>query len=260
MFRLPHAGRALLLPLAAALLSAPAAAGELRIAVAANFLGTLQTMAPFYEQQSGDKLVISAAASGQLYAQISQGAPFDVFLSADSERPQALEQQGLAERGSRFTYAVGKLVLWSATPGLFGDGAAYLRADQFHYLAIANPEVAPYGVAARQLLMQLQLWDSLQSRQKIVMGSSLAQAQQFAVTGNAEVAFVAWSQVLEPGGKVSGSSWLPPATLYAPITQQAVVLSSSTAKRAARHFLRWLRTDTKALQLLQSAGYGLAAR
>jgi molybdate transport system substrate-binding protein len=239
--------------------STAATAAELRIAVAANFLGTLQRLVPQYEKQSGTQLLLSAASSGQLYAQIVEGAPFDVFLSADSQRPLQLEQTGRAEPGSRFTYAIGQLVLWSPPAARFKDGAAYLRGGQYRYLAIANPDVAPYGLAAQQVLQKLRLWDQLQSQQKIVTGASLAQTQQFAASGNADVAFVAWSQLLGADGKPTGSYWLPAPTLYQPILQQAVLLSASQSKPAARHFLNWLQHDPAATTLLRAAGYGLPA-
>jgi molybdate transport system substrate-binding protein len=232
-------------------------AAELRIAVAANFLATLQRLAPQYEHASGTRLVLSAASSGQLYAQIVAGAPFDIFLSADVQRPLQLERTGRAERGSRFTYAIGRLVLWSPTAARFTDGAAYLRSGQYRYLAVANPEAAPYGLAARQVLQNLQLWDSLQTQQKIVTGASLAQTQQFAASGNADAALVAWSQLLGSDGKPTGSYWLPAASLYQPILQQAALLSASQSKPAARHFLRWLQRDPVAAKTLRAAGYGL---
>jgi molybdate transport system substrate-binding protein len=234
-------------------------AAELRIAVAANFLGTLQRLAPPYEQISGTQLLLSAASSGQLYAQIVEGAPFDIFLSADSQRPLQLEQTGRAEPGSRFTYAIGQLVLWSPAATRFTDGAAYLRGGQYRYLAIANPDAAPYGLAAQQVLQNLQLWDQLQSQQKIVTGASLAQTRQFAASGNADAAFVAWSQLLDDAGKPGGSYWLPAPALYQPILQQAVLLSASHSKPAARHFLNWLQHDPVAAKTLRAAGYGLPA-
>ena len=259
--RVAHLSRILAVVTVVAVLSPGTAllAAELRIAVAANFLGTLQQLAPHYERATGTRLLLSAASSGQLYAQIVAGAPFDIFLSADSQRPLQLEQSGRAEPGSRFTYAIGQLVLWSPASAKFRDGAAYLRSGQYRYLAIANPDAAPYGVAAQQVLQSLQLWDQLQVQQKIVTGASLAQAQQYAASGNADAAFVAWSQLLGTDGKPTGSYWLPPPSLYQPILQQAVLLSSSQSKPVARRFLRWLQYDPVAARALRAAGYGMPA-
>ena len=238
------------------LLAGTAAAAELHVAVAANFLGPLQQLAPVYERTSGHKLLPSAGASGQLYAQIRQGAPFDVFLSADHERPQQLEAEGLAVAGSRFTYATGRLALWSPKAGALGsDGASFLKGGNYRFLAIANPKTAPYGLAAQQVLQKLQLWDSLNEQKKLVTGESIAQTQQFAATGNADAAFVAVSQILKPDGSIDGSNWLPPTDLYEPIDQDCVLLTRSTEQGAARDFLRWLKNDAQALKIIRAAGY-----
>lgn len=238
------------------LLAGAATAAELHVAVAANFLAPLRQLAPLYENASAHKLLPSAGATGQLYAQIRQGAPFDVFLAADRERPQQLEAEGLAVAGSRFTYATGRLALWSPRAGALGsDGAAFLKGGNYRFLAIANPKTAPYGLAAQQLLQKLQLWDSLNEQKKLVTGESIAQTRQFADTGNADAAFVAVSQIIGADGKPGGSSWLPPADLYEPIDQDAVLLARSTEQAAARDFLRWLRTDAAALKIIRAAGY-----
>lgn len=232
------------------------AAAELHVAVAANFLGPLQQLTPVYEKASGNKLLPSAGATGALYAQIQQGAPFDVFLSADRERPQQLETEGLAVAGTRFTYATGRLVLWSPQAGALGsDGAAFLKGGSYRFLAIANPKTAPYGLAAQQVLQKLQLWDALNEQKKLVTGESIAQTRQFAATGNADAAFVAASQVIKPDGSFDGSSWLPPAELYESIDQDAVLLKRSTEQAAARHFLLWLKSDAAALKIIRAAGY-----
>jgi molybdate transport system substrate-binding protein len=236
-----------------------AAATELRVAVAANFLGTLQRLAPLYERLTGTRVVLSAGASGQLYAQIVAGAPFDVFLSADSERPALLEKSGHAAQGSRLTYAIGTLVLWSPTPGRFTDGAAWLRSGAYRYIAVADPKAAPYGAAARQVLQQLQLWDDLQSQQKLVTGSSLSQTQQFAASGNAQASFIARSQLPRSGGRVAGSYWIPPQSSYQPILQQAVVLASSSSRAEAQRFLAWLHDDATVARELRDAGYRMPA-
>jgi molybdate transport system substrate-binding protein len=238
------------------LLTGTAAAAELHVAVAANFVGPLRQLAAVYERASGHKLLLSPAATGQLYAQIKQGAPFDVFLSADRERPKQLEAEGLAVAGSRFTYATGKLVLWSPKADALGsDGAAFLKGGNYRYIAIANPKTAPYGLAAQQALHKLQLWDSLNEQKKLVTGESIAQTMQFAATGNADAAFVAVSQVIKPDGSLDGSSWLPPADMYEPIDQDAVLLTRSTEQAPARDFLRWLKSDAEALKIIRAAGY-----
>jgi len=151
-------------------------AAELHVAVAANFFGPLQKLAPMFEQASGNQLLISSGSSGQLYTQIKQGAPFDVFLSADSEKPQLLENEGLAIAGSRFTYAVGALVLWSAKPGLVDNSGKVLQAQQYRFIGVANPQTAPYGTAAQQVLTKLGLWDKLNRERKIVIGENITQA------------------------------------------------------------------------------------
>ncbi|HSB97895.1 MAG TPA: molybdate ABC transporter substrate-binding protein [Spongiibacteraceae bacterium] len=239
-------------------LAAPIAnADELRVAVAANFLGTLQKLAPLFETASGHHLLISGGASGQIYTQITQGAPYDLFLSADKERPQRLEAEGLAVAGSGFTYATGKLVLWSPTPGVVTDGDG-LKKGSFKHLAIANPKNAPYGAAAQQVLTELKLWDSLNSEQKIVMGESIAQAQQYVVSGNAELGFLALAQVIGADGKPSGSWWLPPQSLYKTIDQDAIILKRTEHLPAAQQFMQWLRTNSDALDIIKAAGYSVA--
>jgi molybdate transport system substrate-binding protein len=237
------------------LFALPAAADELSVAVAANFLGTLQEQAPQFEQASGDKLVLSSGSSGQFLTQIEQGAPFDVFLSADSERPRRLEAEGLAVSGSRFTYAIGTLVLWSPMPGVVDAEGKVLQVGQFRFIALADPHNAPYGAAAQQVLTALGVWDKLNHDKRIVLGENITQAWQFAATGNVELAFVALSQVVAGNGTVSGSHWLPPQSLYARIDQDAVILAHSTKRAAAERFIKWLRTDPGTLAAIRSAGY-----
>ena len=186
-----------------------ARAEEVNVAVAANFLGTLQKLAPMYQQVSGDQLLPSAGSSGQLYTQIKQGAPFDVLLSADSDHPARLETEGLAAPGSHFTYAIGTLVLWSPKAGVVDNAGKLLSSDRYRTISIANPATAPYGAAAQQVLMALGLWDRLNSAKKIVIGENIDQAWQFTATGAADVGFVALSEVTRDGS-ISGSYWLPP--------------------------------------------------
>lgn len=256
--------RAVLGPLVSALTAAlmmifalmtPASAAVLHVAVAANFYGTLHRLAEPYALVSDNTLSISAGSSGQLLAQIRQGAPFDLFFSADRQRPRQLESQGLAVPGSEFTYAVGSLVLWSPRAGLIDGNATVLRQEQLQRLAIADPASAPYGAAAQQVLTALGLWERLNQQHKIVVGESITQTWQFAATGNATLAFVALSQVVDAQGHISGSSWTPPQSLYAPIDQDAVILKRTHELSAARSFVRWLRSAPEAARILQAAGY-----
>src|SRR5580704_399566 len=200
--------------------SVPASADEINVAVAANFLGTLQQLAPAFQQASGQQLVISSGSSGQLYAQIKQGAPYDVFLSADSDRPKLLESEGLGVAGSRFTYAIGTLVLWSARPGYVDSAGKVLHSGQVRLIAIADPKNAPYGLAAQQVLTALGVWDDFNRDHKIAMAENINQAWQFAATGNAELAFIARSQINaanSDGKTLAGSWWEPPQSEYTEI-------------------------------------------
>jgi molybdate transport system substrate-binding protein len=233
----------------------PVRAAVLHVAVAANFFGTLHRLAEPYALMSGNTLSLSAGSSGQLLAQIRQGAPFDLFFSADTQRPRQLESQDLAVPGSEFTYAVGSLVLWSPRAGLIDGNAAVLRKGQFQRLAIAAPSSAPYGAAAQQVLTALGLWEHLNQQHKIVVGESITQSWQFAATGNATLAFVALSQVVDAQGHISGSSWAPPQNLYAPIAQDAVILKRTRELAAAQNFERWVRSAPEAARILQAAGY-----
>ena len=232
-------------------------AEELSIAVAANFLGTLQELAPMYQQASGNRLLPSAGSSGQLYTQIKQGAPFDVFLSADNDRPTRLEKEGLGVPGSQFTYAIGTLVLWSPKPGFVDRAGKMLLSDRYRMVAIANPSTAPYGAAAQQVLMALGLWDNLNQSKRIAVGENINQAWQFATTGAADIGFVALSQVSKDG-VIAGSYWIPPQTMYQPIDQDALILVRSSKRPAAEHFLHWLRHDQHAIAAIKAAGYRVA--
>lgn len=235
--------------------SANARADEVVVAVAANFAGTLEKLAPSFEQTSGHKLTVSVGATGQLYAQIKAGAPYDVFLSADAERPRALESEGLTAPGARFVYARGKLALWSKQPGRVDPRGELLRRRHFAKLAIADPRTAPYGVAAQSVLKKLGLWDELNAKGKIVLGTSVAHAFQFAASGAADCAFVAHAQVIETAG---GSHWLVPESAYPALNQEAVLLKRAMHKRGARAFVQWLKTDREALETVRAAGYGAA--
>jgi molybdate transport system substrate-binding protein len=230
-------------------------AEELNVAVAANFLGTLQKLASQFQRTHGHTIVASPGATGQLYAQIQRGAPFDVLLSADTDRPAKLESEGLAVKGTRFTYATGQLVLWSPKKGVVDSKGSVLSKSDLHFVAIPDPKTAPYGVAAEQVLAAMKLLEPLRAANKIVVGESVGQAHQFAVSGHADCAFVALSQVIDPAGKVPGSSWQVPATLYTRIDQDAVVLAASQKTKVAQEFLTWLRTDRAALETIRSSGY-----
>ncbi len=236
---------------------AQGAGGTLNVAVAANFLAPMERLGQAFEQQTGVELVASSGSTGTLFAQIQNGAPFDLFFAADVERPLRLEQAGRIVPGSRFTYAIGRLALWSRMETLVNGSGEVLRDGDFRHLAIANPDIAPYGRAARDLLQSLGLWEALQD--KIVRGETVAQAFQFVQTGNAELGLVAWSDLKQPGvapEEVSGSYWLPPQERYALIEQQAVLLLSSQKQALGRRFLDFVRSAV-ARQRIAAFGYGL---
>lgn len=242
----PLAGLLFLLIVAVA---GPALAAETQVAVAANFTAPAKEIAAAFTTATGHRAVLSFGSSGQFYAQIAHGAPFEVFLSADAERPSKAEQEGFAVPGARFTYAVGRLVLFSKTPGLVDGRGAVLKAGRFAHIAIADPAAAPYGAAALQTMQKLGVYPALRSR--IVQGASIAQAYQFVQTGAAELGFVALSQVVnEPGG----SRWLVPENLHAPIEQQAVLLKTGAANPAARDFLAFLKSR-QAVAIIRRYGY-----
>jgi molybdate transport system substrate-binding protein len=234
----------------------PAATGseQLNVAVAANFYGTLQKLAPRFQQASGIELLLSSGASGQFYTQIREGAPFDVLLSADAERPRQLEADGLAIPGSRFTYAIGTLVLWSPKADLVDHDGKVLREGAYRMLGIAEPRNAPYGAAAREVLVALGLWDKLNQDKKLAVGENINQAWQFAATGNVDLAFVALSQV-SSDGVIAGSCWLPPQSLYSPLDQDALILARTGKRAAAEAFMHWLRKDPQAIATIKAAGY-----
>jgi len=236
------------------LISLPVLAGEVSAAVASNFSAPMKQIVTLFEQQSGDTVKLSFGSTGKFYAQIKGGAPFDVFFAADTATPQRLEDEGLIVGGSRFVYALGKLVLWSAQPNLVDDQGRVLRKGSYEKLAIADPKLAPYGMAAKQTLEKLAMWNSI--RNKLVMGENITQTYQFAATGNAELGFVALSQVMRDGKVGAGSSWLVPSDMYQPIRQSAVLLSGAKDKAAAQAFLDFLKTK-KAAAVIRSYGYEL---
>ncbi|WP_422631712.1 molybdate ABC transporter substrate-binding protein [Pseudomonas farsensis] len=227
-------------------------ADEVQVAVAANFTAPIQAIAKGFEKDTGHKLVAAFGATGQFYAQIKNGAPFDVFLAADDSTPAKLEQENQIVAGSRFTYAVGTLALWSAKPGYVDAKGEVLRANAFKHLAIANPKAAPYGLAATQVLDKLKLTDA--TKTKIVEGQNITQAYQFVSTGNAELGFVALSQVYKDGKVSEGSAWIVPAELHEPIRQDAVILNKGKDNPAAKALVDYLK-GPEAAALIKSYGY-----
>lgn len=237
----------------AVLLASAAQAAEVQVAVAANFTAPMKEIAEHFEKTTGHKVVVAFGPTGGLYTQVANGAPFEVFLSADDTTPAKMEKEGLAVNGSRFTYAIGKLVLWSAKEG-YVTGPETLEANAFAHLAIGNPKTAPYGAAALQVLDHLKLTE--QVRGKLVEGTNITQAYQFVSTGNAELGFVALSQVAKDGKLTSGSAWTVPDNLYAPIRQDAVLLAKGQGSEAAQALLDYLK-GPEAAMVIESYGYGL---
>jgi molybdate transport system substrate-binding protein len=243
------------LALAVAALSASSAfADEVQVAVAANFTAPIQAIAKDFEKDTGHKLVASFGATGQFYTQIKNGAPFEVFLAADDTTPAKLESENEIVKGSRFTYAVGTLALWSAKEGYVDDKGEVLRKNAYQHLSIANPKAAPYGLAATQVLEKEGLTEA--TKAKIVEGQSIAQAFQFVQTGNAELGFVALSQVYKDGKLTSGSAWIVPANLHEPIKQDAVILNKGKDSAAAKALMDYLK-GPKAAAVIKSYGYQL---
>lgn len=230
----------------------PAQAAELSVAVAANFSSTLQALAPAFEQESGHRLRIIAGATGKFYAQIKNGAPFHILLAADSQTPLLLEQEGLAVAGSRFTYAMGRLVLWSRQPELIDAQGEVLRTGRFTRLAIADPRLAPYGAAAMQTLERMGVLALVKDR--LVQGDSVSQAYQFVASGNAQLGLIALSHILPEGKQANGSYWLVPQGLYSPLRQDAVLLKPGQDSPAAQAFMLYLQSP-RTRALLREHGY-----
>ncbi|MHB1359497.1 MAG: molybdate ABC transporter substrate-binding protein [Rhodocyclaceae bacterium] len=233
-------------------LSPFARAAEVQVAVAANFAAPMKRIAAEFAKATGHRALLAFGASGKFYAQIRNGAPFHVLLSADAAVPARLEHDGLAVAGSRFTYAVGTLVLWSARPGLVDDQGAVLARGDFKHLAVANPKLAPYGAAALETLEHLKLSSTL--KPKFVYGENIAQTYHFVASGNAELGFVALSQVMQDGRLTGGSAWIVPAGMHQPIRQDAVLLLPGRDNPAATALLRFLR-EPATQALIQSYGY-----
>jgi molybdate transport system substrate-binding protein len=239
--------------LATMVLAAQARAGEVQVAVAANFTAPMQKIAAQFEQDTGNKAVLSFGATGAFYAQIRNGAPFEVFLAADDETPAKLEHEGLGLSGTRFTYAIGQLALWSAKGRYVDARGDVLRAGRFAHLAIANPRTAPYGAAAVETLKNLNLYERLQP--KLVQGENISQTQQFVSSGNAELGFVALSQVWQDGKLGSGSAWIVPSNLHGALRQDAVLLNKGNANPAARALATYLQSN-RARAIIRAYGYG----
>ena len=242
-----------LLTLTAALaLSAAAQAEVVQIAVAAHFTAPARALAEIFARTTGHEAKLSFGATGAFYTQIKNGAPFDILLAADDERPIRLEKEGDTVPGSRFTYAIGQLVLWSAKPGFVDGEGAVLKGGKFNKIAIANPKLAPYGAAAVEAMEKLGLAATLQP--KLVTGESIGQTYNFIATGNAELGFVALAQVLDGGKLKSGSMWVVPAKYHAPIIQDAVILKRAAANPAAKAWMALMRSPNTQ-DFIRSYGY-----
>jgi molybdate transport system substrate-binding protein len=234
------------------LTTAAARAAEVSVAVAANFTAPMQRIAAAFERETGHRAVLAFGSTGRFYAQVRNGAPFQLLLAADDETPARLEKEGLAVAGSRFTYAVGRLALWSASPGFVDARGAVLREGKFQRIAIADPKLAPYGKAAMEAMDKLGLTAHLQPL--LVQGESIGQAYQFVASGNAQLGFLALSQVMEGGRIAKGSAWVVPSQLHSPIRQDAVVLAAGKDTPAAAALAAFLRSEA-ARAIIRSHGY-----
>lgn len=226
-------------------------ADEIRIAVASNFINTMEAIVSRFEQQTGHRVIVATGSTGKHYAQIVNGAPFDAFFAADVERPQLLENKGLIVAGSRFTYAIGRLVLWSPRENYVDINGEALANDNYQHLAIANPKLAPYGKAAQQVLENKGLWQPLQTR--LVRGENIGQTFHFVMSGNAQLGFVALSQIKQLKEKTAGSYWLIDPVLYDKIEQQVVSLKDTPAIRAFMHYVQ----SDEARAIIQQSGYDM---
>lgn len=240
--------------LAPLLLASPAQAAEVSVAVAANFTAPMQKIAAAFEQDTGHRAVLAFGSTGKFHTQIRNGAPFQLLLAADGATPQHMESEGLTVAGTRFTYATGKLVLWSRQPGLVDGRGEVLMHGRFDHIALADPKQAPYGAAAIETLQKLGVFE--QTRSKFVVGMNIAQTYQFVATESAALGFVALSQVFTDGRITQGSAWIVPANLHAPIRQDAVVLSAGKDHAATAALVRYLRGDT-ARGIIRAFGYDI---
>ena len=229
-------------------------AGEVLVAVAANFTTPMQKIAESFERETGNKVVLSFGATGSFYSQIKNGAPYQILLSADNETPRKLISEGFASANTQFTYATGQLVLWSAKEGYVDPVGQILKTHAFKRLSIANPKLAPYGLAAIETLKKLELLTDLQS--KMIYADSIAQAYQWVASENAELGFVARSQVFQDGKISKGSAWIVPSELHTPIQQDAVLLKSAKDQEVAIALMNYLKGD-KIKALIRSFGYDI---
>ncbi len=231
-----------------------ARAEQVNVAAAANFTAPMNAIAAEFAKDTGHEARLAFGSSGKFYAQIRNGAPFQVFLSADDAKPAKLEEEGMTVAGSRFTYAVGTLVLWSAKPGFVDDQAEVLKRGAYNKLALANPKLAPYGAAAMEVLDGMGL--KAAAEPKLVQGENIAQTYQFVLSGNADLGFIALSQVMKDGRITGGSAWVVPSNLHQPIRQDAVILSSGKGNAAAAALMKYLQGD-KAKAIIRSYGYDI---
>ncbi|MDR1051953.1 MAG: molybdate ABC transporter substrate-binding protein [Deltaproteobacteria bacterium] len=246
----------LFLAIAALFIPSLALADEFQVAVASNFTAPAEQIAAEFEKDTGHKAVLAFGATGAFYAQIKNGSPVDILLAADSKTPRQLEEDGLAKPASRYTYAQGALVLWSATEGYVDDQGQVLKTGDYQHLAVADPARAPYGAAAYELLRAWNLLDGLESASKLVTGENIGQTVQFVETGNAELGLVALSQVWKDGAFTKGSGWLVTPSLYSPILQDVVILKKAEDNLAVQAFADYLRS-AKAKEIILSYGYTL---
>ncbi len=246
-----------LLSLLAGLLALPAAlkADEFQVAVASNFTNPARDIAAEFERETGHRALLSFGSTGNFYSQIKNGAPFVILLAADSETPGKLEAEGETLAGSRFTYARGALALWSAREGFVDGQGDVLKSDKFKFLSVADPKLAPYGKAAYEVLEKWNLIKPLEG--KIVTGNNIGQAFQFVESGQAELGFVAWSRIRKDGKLTGGSVWMPPADLYSPIMQDAVLLKAGTEDAKAQAFADYVKNSPKARDIIVGYGYTL---
>ncbi|MPZ38677.1 MAG: molybdate ABC transporter substrate-binding protein [Rhizobiales bacterium] len=253
--RLTVTALSLVIPTLSSAALSPVRAEQTLVAVAANFAEVIDELKPAFEKTTGHKLQVTTGSTGKLYAQIKAGAPFQILLSADAATPERLERENDGVAGSRFTYAVGKLTLWSVDPVRIGsDGVSALKAADVRHIAIANPSLAPYGLAAMETLQSLKLWDALKA--KIAMGQNIGQTHSMVATGNAQLGFVALSAVLSPRATDKGSRWDVPQRLFAPIRQDAILLNKGRDNVAATAFLKFVRTP-EAHAVIERFGYGI---
>lgn len=257
MYKVPRSAallRYLMLFLLPLLVANHSLAAEVRVAVAANFAAPMKIIAQHFERETGHKAVLSFGGTGQFYAQIKNGAPFAVLLAADTQTPEKMEKEGLGVPGTKFTYAIGQLILWSKKPGLVDGQGEILKTGNFTKIAIANPKLAPYGSAAIEVLNHLGIMSQIKS--KIVEGSNIAQTYQFVYSENANIGFVALSQVYEDGKLTKGSGWIVPAATYSPIKQDAMLLNPGRDNLAAIALLKFLQSDF-AKAVIRKFGYEL---